>query len=50
MSEDVRRRCTETHFSTKRDNALFAGLSAGMVLGLSFVQLILEHHRATLEI
>src|SRR6266545_1391540 len=50
MTEEVRRRCTETHFSTKRDNALFAGLSAGMGLGLSFVVVILEHHRATLEI
>jgi signal transduction histidine kinase len=50
MTEEVRRRCTETHFSTKRDNALFAGLSAGMGLGLSFVQVILEHHGATLEI
>jgi two-component system, cell cycle sensor histidine kinase and response regulator CckA len=50
MSEEVRRRCTETHFSTKRDNALFAGLSAGMGLGLSFVQVILEHHRAALEV
>lgn len=50
MTEEVRRRCTETHFSTKRDNALFAGLSAGMGLGLSFVQVILEHHQANLEI
>jgi signal transduction histidine kinase len=50
MTDEVRRRCTETHFSTKRDNALFAGLSAGMGLGLSFVQVILQHHRATLEI
>jgi signal transduction histidine kinase len=50
MTEEVRRRCTETHFSTKRDNALFAGLSAGMGLGLSFVVVILEHHRAALEI
>jgi signal transduction histidine kinase len=50
MTEEVRRRCTETHFSTKRDNALFAGLSAGMGLGLSFVVMILEHHRATMEI
>jgi signal transduction histidine kinase len=50
MSEEVRRRCRETHFSTKRDNALFAGLSAGMGLGLSFVMVILEHHGATLEI
>jgi two-component system, cell cycle sensor histidine kinase and response regulator CckA len=50
MSEDVRRRCTETHFSTKRDNALFVGLTAGMGLGLSFVQVILQHHRATLEV
>jgi signal transduction histidine kinase len=50
MSADVRRRCLETHFSTKRDNALFAGLSAGMGLGLSFVTVILEHHQAKLEI
>jgi signal transduction histidine kinase len=50
MTEEVKRRCTETHFSTKRDNALFAGLSAGMGLGLSFVVVILEHHQATLEI
>lgn len=50
MTEDVRRRCTETHFSTKRDNALFAGLSAGMGLGLSFVVVILDHHGAKLDI
>jgi signal transduction histidine kinase len=50
MTEDVRCRCTQTHFSTKRDNALFAGLSAGMGLGLSFVVVILEHHQATMEI
>lgn len=50
MTEEVRHRCTETHFSTKRNNALFAGLSAGMGLGLSFVTVILEHHGAKLEI
>jgi signal transduction histidine kinase len=50
MTEEVRRRCTETHFSTKRDNALFAGLSAGMGLGLSFVVVILDHHGAKLDI
>jgi signal transduction histidine kinase len=50
MTEEVKRRCTETHFSTKRDNALFAGLTAGMGLGLSFVVVILEHHKAALEI
>jgi signal transduction histidine kinase len=50
MAEDVRRRCTETHFSTKRDNAIYEGHSTGMGLGLSFVVAILEHHRARLEI
>jgi signal transduction histidine kinase len=50
MSEGVRRRCTETHFSTKRDNALYEGAAAGMGLGLSFVVVILEHHGAKLEI
>jgi signal transduction histidine kinase len=50
MTEEVRRRCTETHFSTKRDNAIYEGISTGMGLGLSFVLVILEHHRATLAI
>ena len=50
MSEEVRQRCTETYFSTKRNNALFAGMSAGMGVGLSFVTVILEHHQARLEI
>jgi signal transduction histidine kinase len=50
MSDEVRRHCTEPHFSTKRDNALYAGLSAGMGLGLSFVLMTLAHHGATLEI
>jgi signal transduction histidine kinase len=50
MTEEVRRRCTETHFSTKRDNAMYEGHSTGMGLGLSFVVAILEHHKARLEI
>jgi signal transduction histidine kinase len=50
MTEEVRRRCTETHFSTKRDNAIYEGNSTGMGLGLSFVIVILEHHGATLEV
>ena len=50
MSEDVRRNCLQTHFSTKRDNALYEGYSAGMGLGLSFVAVVLEHHGATIEI
>lgn len=50
MTEEVRRRCTETHFSTKRDNALYEGHSTGMGLGLSFVTVILEHHGASLEV
>ncbi len=50
MTEEVRRQCTQTHFSTKRDNALYEGAAAGMGLGLSFVVVILEHHGATLEI
>jgi signal transduction histidine kinase len=50
MTEDVRRRCTETHFSTKRDNAIYEGISTGMGLGLSFVVAILEHHHAKLEV
>jgi signal transduction histidine kinase len=50
MTEEVRRRCLEAHFSTKRDNALFTGQGAGMGLGLTFVSVILEHHGAALEI
>jgi signal transduction histidine kinase len=50
MTDEVRRNCLNTHFSTKRDNALYEGYSAGMGLGLSFVAMVLEHHRATLEI
>jgi signal transduction histidine kinase len=50
MTESVRQHCTEAHFSTKRDNALFHGQNTGMGLGLSFVVTILEHHQARLEI
>ena len=50
MSEEVRRRCTETHFSTKRDTATYEGHSTGMGLGLSFVQVVLDNHHARLEI
>jgi signal transduction histidine kinase len=50
MDEATRRRCTETHFSTKRDNAVYEGNSTGMGLGLSFVSAILNHHGAMLEI
>lgn len=50
MTDEVRAECMKSHFSTKRNNALFAGLSAGMGLGLSFVSVILSHHRATIEI
>ena len=50
MTADVRSRCLETHFTTKRDNALYEGYSAGMGLGLSFVAMVFDHHDATLEI
>jgi signal transduction histidine kinase len=50
MTEDVLRRCTEAHYSTKRGDAIFEGHSTGMGLGLSFVTFVLEPHRATLEI
>lgn len=50
MTDAVRRNCLTTHFSTKRDNAIYEGYSAGMGLGLSFVAVVLEHHHATLGI
>ena len=50
MTEEVRQNCIQTHFTTKRDNALYEGYNAGMGLGLSFVMVVLEHHHATMEI
>jgi signal transduction histidine kinase len=50
MTEEVRKNCLNTHFTTKRNNALYEGYSAGMGLGLSFVAVVLEHHGAQLEI
>ena len=50
MTDEVRANCLRTHFTTKRENALYEGLSAGMGLGLSFVAVVLEHHGAALEI
>ncbi len=50
MTAEVREQCLTTHFTTKRDNALYEGYNAGMGLGLSFVAVVLEHHRATLDI
>jgi signal transduction histidine kinase len=50
MTEDVREKCLQTHFSTKRDNAMYEGDSTGMGLGLSFVSVVLEHHQAKLDI
>ncbi len=50
MSAEVIARCTQTHYSTKRDNALFEGYNAGMGLGLSFTAVVLEHHAAAMAI
>jgi signal transduction histidine kinase len=50
MTEEVRLKCTETHFTTKRDNALYEGHNTGMGLGLSFVATILGNHGAKLQI
>ncbi len=50
MTEEVKAQCLETHFTTKRDNALYEGHSAGMGLGLSFVAMVLEHHAAEFAI
>jgi signal transduction histidine kinase len=50
MTEEVRRHCLETHYTTKRDNALYEGQNTGMGLGLSFVAVILQHHGATLQV
>jgi signal transduction histidine kinase len=50
MTEEVLQHCTETHFTTKRDNAGYEGNNTGMGLGLSFVKVVLDNHRAKLEI
>ncbi|MER3415178.1 MAG: hypothetical protein C4297_03070 [Gemmataceae bacterium] len=50
MDDATRRQCTEPHFSTKRDNALYEGNTTGMGLGLSFVQLVVAHHQGSLDI
>lgn len=50
MSDDVRARCLQTYFTTKRDNALYEGYSSGMGLGLSFVAMVMEHHGGSIEI
>lgn len=50
MTEEVRQRCTETHFTTKQNNALYHGLSTGMGLGLAFVRAVLDGHGGGLEI
>jgi signal transduction histidine kinase len=50
MTEEVRKRCTETHFSTKRDNAIYEGNSTGMGLGLSFVVVVVDNHHAEMKV
>jgi signal transduction histidine kinase len=50
MTEEVKRRCTEAHFTTKRDNAMLEGQATGMGLGLSFVAWVVEQHGGRLEI
>ena len=50
MSEEVRLRCLDTHFTTKRGNAVFEGFHSGMGLGLSFVTTTLQQHHAELTI
>jgi signal transduction histidine kinase len=50
MTEDIRAQCLQTYFSTKRDNALYEGYSAGMGLGLSFVAMVMDHHGGSIDI
>ncbi|HMO35836.1 MAG TPA: ATP-binding protein, partial [Gemmatales bacterium] len=50
MEADVLARCTQPHFSTKRDDALHQGHASGMGLGLAFVSWVMEQHKGNLKI
>ncbi len=50
MTDEVRQKCLLPQYTTKRNNALYEGYSAGMGLGLSFVAMVLEHHGGQLSI
>lgn len=42
MSAETLTRCTEAHYSTRRESAIYEGMSSGMGLGLSFVKTVLQ--------
>ncbi|CAN5386619.1 hypothetical protein BH11PLA2_BH11PLA2_08260 [soil metagenome] len=48
MTDDVKANCLKTHFTTKKDNALYEGYSTGSGLGLAFVAMIAKQHDATI--
>ena len=50
MDEQTRRQCLQGRFSTKRDNALYAGHLTGMGYGLSFVREVVGNLGGKLEV
>jgi signal transduction histidine kinase len=50
MTPETLLRCTESYYSTRRQSAIFEGMSSGMGLGLSFVKTVLQRAGAELSI
>lgn len=50
MTAESLAHCTDAYYSTRRDSAIYEGMSSGMGLGLSFVKTVLESMQGRLQI